>query len=86
MGKVVKLEPHHQAADCTRLRSRSRRVREISPLTPELKEFIDSAIVPILVNEYLAVTAEENKLANTVRVPQTAPQQHGRTWARNVRP
>ena len=86
MGKVVKLEVHHQAADCTRLRSRSRRAREESPLTPELKQFIDCAIVPILVKEYLAVTADENELANTSRVPQTAPQQHGRTWARNVRP
>lgn len=86
LGKVVKLEAHHQAADCTRLRSSTRHGRQESPLTSELKQFIDSAIVPILVNEYLAVTANENELANPARVSQTAPQLHGRTLARNVRP
>ena len=34
-----------------------------SPLTPELKEFIDSVIVPILVKDYLAATGLENQLA-----------------------
>lgn len=39
------------------------RRRRQSPLTSELKVFIDRAIVPILVKEYLAVTQLENKLA-----------------------
>jgi len=34
-----------------------------SPLTPELKAFIDEVVVPILVKEYFAVTDIENKLA-----------------------
>lgn len=53
MGKVVKLESKHQASSA----------RGDSPLTPELKEFIDNAIVPILVKDYLAVIDLENELA-----------------------
>ncbi len=34
-----------------------------SPLTPELKDFIDRAIVPALVKQYLAEADAENKLA-----------------------
>lgn len=34
-----------------------------SPLTPELKDFIDRVIVPILVKQYLAEQAAENVLA-----------------------
>jgi hypothetical protein len=34
-----------------------------SPLTPELKEFIDRAIVPALVQQYVAVLQVENELA-----------------------
>jgi len=34
-----------------------------SPLTPELREFIDAAIVPILVREFLAQTASQPQLA-----------------------
>ena len=42
------------------LKSRSRRASpEASPLTPELKDFIDRAIVPVLVKQFLA----ENKFA-----------------------
>lgn len=65
MSKVVKLESKHRtpADPRTRLQSRRGEVREPSPLTPELKEFIDRAIVPILVKEYLAVTSIENGLA-----------------------
>jgi hypothetical protein len=37
--------------------------RRQSPLTPELKAFIDQAIVPILVKEYLALTKIEDELA-----------------------
>jgi hypothetical protein len=63
LGKVVKLEskPRRTPKLCTRLQSRSARdrVREESPLTPELKAFIDAAIVPALVKQYLA----ENKFA-----------------------
>jgi len=34
-----------------------------SPLTPELKDFIDRAIVPALVKQYLAETEAEKDLA-----------------------
>jgi hypothetical protein len=37
--------------------------RRQSPLTPELKEFIDRAIVPALVKQYLAEADSENELA-----------------------
>ena len=64
MGKVVKLEskPRRAPKFCTRLQSRAARarVREESPLTPELKAFIDAAIVPVLVKQYLD---RENELA-----------------------
>ena len=41
---------------------RAKRTPELgSPLTPELMEFIDRAIVPVLVKEYLALADEENK-------------------------
>jgi hypothetical protein len=43
--------------------------RRQSPLTPELKGFIDRAIVPALVKQYLAEADAENKLAKpTARV------------------
>ncbi len=48
-------------ASATKLVSTDRRRQ--SPLTPEMKAFIDRAIVPILVKEYLAVTEIENELA-----------------------
>ncbi len=67
MGKVVKLEskPRRAPKFCTRLQSRAARarVREESPLTPELKAFIDAAIVPALVKQYLAIGDRENELA-----------------------
>jgi hypothetical protein len=61
LGKVVKLEskPGRAPRVCTRLQSRPSRAPEESPLTPELKAFIDAAIVPVLVKQYLA----ENKFA-----------------------
>jgi len=37
--------------------------RRQSPLTPELKAFIDAAIVPILVKDYLAVSQTKSELA-----------------------
>jgi len=37
--------------------------RQCSPLTSELKDFIDRVIVPILVKEYLAANEVENGLA-----------------------
>lgn len=39
-----------------------------SPLTPELREFIDQGIVPILVKLYLEELKAENNLANEPRV------------------
>jgi hypothetical protein len=89
LGKVVKLESKNQApaAPCTHLQSGLRRqAGKDSPLTPELKEFIDRAIVTILVKEYLAVTVAENDLADEVLIAAHSLEQHGRTWARNVRP
>ncbi len=65
MGKVVKLESKQRSLvpQCTRLQSRRGRALEPSPLTPELKEFIDRAIVPVLVKQSLAVNDLENYLA-----------------------
>jgi len=66
MGKVLKLGAKRLAAgaQCVRLQSDRRQARENSPLTPELKEFIDRAIVPVLVKQYLAVTEGEDNLAD----------------------
>jgi hypothetical protein len=44
---------------------RPKAARPDSPLTPELKEFIDRAIVPALVKQYLAETDEQNKFAKS---------------------
>ena len=44
-----------------------------SPLTPELKEFIDRAIVPALVEKYIAEMESEKKLA--VKSPHAAHSQ-----------
>jgi hypothetical protein len=76
LSKVVKLEAHHQgpAARCTRLQSKPKRAREESPLTPELKEFIDNAMVPAFVKKYLA----EEALANR---HEDATHSHSRTAA-----
>jgi len=58
LGKVVKLESKQQPSPArirARLQTRSRRsAQEASPLTPELKSWIDNVIVPTLVREYLA--------------------------------
>lgn len=45
------------------MRARPRLADKVSPLTPELKEFIDRAIVPALVKQFLAELDAENKLA-----------------------
>jgi len=67
LGKVVKLESKPRTAQKvgTRLRSRPARagVPKASPLTPDLKAFIDAAIVPVLVKQYLALEDRENELA-----------------------
>lgn len=38
--------------------------RRQSPLTPELKGFIDRVIVPILVRDYLSGVAQEKQIAD----------------------
>jgi len=67
LDKVVKLESKPPTAPwvCTRLQSRCVRagVSKASPLTPALKDFIDRAIVPVLVKRYLALADRENELA-----------------------
>jgi hypothetical protein len=68
VGKVLKLEAKRRAAaaPCRRLQARPRRAPTDSPLTPELKGFIDRVVVPILVKETLegsAATAGKNDLA-----------------------
>lgn len=55
--------------------------RRQSPLTPELKDFIDRVIVPLLVKEYRAATGLENKLAAK---PPRAAHSH-RNTAANLR-
>ena len=65
LGKVVKLESKSQTAPefRRRLQIGSRQmVTQDSPLTPELKAFIDAAIVPLLVKQYLELD-RENDLA-----------------------
>lgn len=67
MGKVHKVEAGHQATTvpCGRLQCTppGREPDGLSPLTPELKGFIERVIVPILVKEYLAITESEIDLA-----------------------
>jgi hypothetical protein len=67
LGKVVKLEARSRRSPKVRTRLQSRPaptgVQEASPLTPELKAFIDAAIVPVLVKRYLALVDRENELA-----------------------
>ena len=41
---------------------RPKPARADSPLTPELKGFIDRVIVPILVRDYLSVIAQEKQI------------------------
>jgi hypothetical protein len=74
LSTIVKLEPGRQSvARCTRLQSKPR-PKEDSPLTPELKEFIDSVVVPILVHEFLEKENRDKKpLACKSR---TAPHSH----------
>jgi hypothetical protein len=50
MATIIKIESRRRAAE--------------SSLTPELKEFIDHTIVPILVRQYLAEEQAALKLAN----------------------
>jgi hypothetical protein len=43
---------------------RPRPARKDSPLTPELKGFIDRVIVPILVRDYLSGFAQEKQISD----------------------
>jgi hypothetical protein len=90
LGNVDKLEVLHrqtEIAACAPLQSERSHSREDLPvLTTELKEFIDNAIVPILVKEYLALAVEEIELANAVGRAAHSPQHDGRILAGNVRP
>lgn len=55
---------------------------KVSPLTPELRDFIDRAIVPVLVKQYI----EMMELAKTARDASHSQKPHGRTKPRKVRP
>jgi len=66
VGKVLKLEREYRttAARCRRLQPAARsRPPDASPLTPELKGFIDRVVVPILVQSYLAEQRSEKQIA-----------------------
>ena len=65
MGKLLKLDTKQAAASSYgRAQPGPRPQRcEPSPLTPELKGFIDRVIVPILVQSYLAEMQSEKKIA-----------------------
>ena len=66
MGKVVKLESKQRptATPCTRLQLRRASARKGSPLTPELKGFIDRVVVPILVRDYLSGMDQKKQIAD----------------------
>jgi len=66
LGKVVKLEAHQQrpATLRTSLQSGQSRARPQSPLTPELKGFIDRVVVPILVRDYLSSIDHKKQIAD----------------------
>ena len=55
MAAVVQLDRKQQTASAQ------------SPLTPELREFIDRVIVPILVKQYLAAESSEKGTADLTR-------------------
>lgn len=68
MDKLLKLERKHQAAasQCRGAQPRPHpRLCETSPLTPELKGFIDRVVVPILVQSYVAEMQSEKKIAES---------------------
>jgi hypothetical protein len=56
MGRIISEDGMKKKRKRSKPRSVSNRK---SPLTPQLKNFIDNAIVPILVKEYL--TSDEKK-------------------------
>jgi hypothetical protein len=56
MGRIISEDGMKKKRKRSKPRSVSNRK---SPLTPQLKSFIDNAIVPILVKEYL--TSDEKK-------------------------
>jgi len=53
---------------------------------PDLKEFIDLVIVPILVKEYLTLNASENDLANRDRSAGHSDDSTAAPTLREVRP
>ena len=64
MQRRLQIERKGEAAVTRRrLQSVPRLVCSSSPLTPELKEFIDRAIVPALVRDYLATAGGKIDLA-----------------------
>ena len=65
MGKLLELDTKQAAASPYRRVQLGRRPQqcEPSPLTPELKGFIERVIVPILVQSYLAETQSEKEIA-----------------------
>jgi hypothetical protein len=66
--KLLQLERKHQAAasPCKGPQPRPQpRLCEPSPLTPDLKGFIDRVVVPILVQSYLAEMQSEKKIAES---------------------
>ena len=62
------------------------KLKNKSLLTPELRDFIDRVIVPILVKEYLAATGQQNELAKTDSDAANSGQQHCRTGVRTLTP
>jgi hypothetical protein len=60
LGRVLQLEAKQNAT-------------EESPLTPEMKDFIDRVIVPILVKQYLAEEAQAAQLAEEERKVAKSP-------------
>ena len=65
MGKLLELDAKQAAASSYGRVQRGPRPQrcESSPLTPELKGFIDRVLVPILVQSYLAEIQSEKEIA-----------------------
>jgi hypothetical protein len=91
LGQIAKLEsrrrnaalprrPSQTAVPLGRPQSGSRRwIQDGSPLTPELRDFIDRAIVPALVRLYLAELDVQNQFAKVEEAK--ADKRHGATLA-----
>jgi len=73
MATVPKLIPIRPAKD--------------SPLTPEMKEFIDHAIVPVLVTQYLSeIDAQETSLRKAATMRHTVSEHTAAPELRTMRP